>query len=167
VICTTPANIFQKDTQGQSMKNNFYKCNLYIFVFVFLTSACQVFGKRGGEIEKNTQMLSTQRWQLTKLHSSDIELPKLANIPFISFVASTKKVEGFAGCNSFFGRYNQKNQTLTISALGMTRRYCAETSALEFKYENMLGKVTNFKIMKQSLVLFDDNKELATFKAIE
>ncbi len=49
----------------------------------------------------------------------------------------------------------------------MTRRYCAETSALEVQYENMLAKVTNVKIVKHCLVLLADDHVLATFKVTE
>lgn len=154
------------------MKNHYSNRNIYFLVLVIasLTSACQMFSERGSPKElhsNNAQVLTTQRWQLVKLHSSDIKLTTLQGIPFISFIASTHKVEGFAGCNNFFGSYSQKSQSLTVSALGMTRRYCADTSALEFQYENMLAKVTKFQIMKHRLVLLADNKVLATFKAME
>ncbi|NQZ22508.1 MAG: META domain-containing protein [Colwellia sp.] len=154
------------------MKNHYSNRNIYFLVLVIasLTSACQMFSERGSQKElhsNNAQVLTTQRWQLVKLHSSDIKLTTLQGIPFISFIASTHKVEGFAGCNNFFGSYSKKNQSLTVSALGMTRRYCADTSTLEFQYENMLAKVTKFQIMKHRLVLLADNKVLATFKAME
>lgn len=154
------------------MKNHSASSNMYLLVFLiaFLTSACQPISESASKQEiksDNANMLTTQRWQLVKLSSSDIELSSLPDIPFIIFNASTDKVEGFAGCNSFFGSYSRKKQTLTLSALGMTRRYCADTSALEVQYENMLAKVTNFKIVKHRLVLLADNDVLATFKATE
>ena len=154
------------------MKNHYSNRNIYFLVFVIacLTSACQTFSERGSPKElhsNNVQVLTTQRWQLVKLHSSDVKLTTLQGIPFISFIASTHKVAGFAGCNNFFGSYSKKDHSLTVSALGMTRRYCADTSALEVEYENMLAKVTNFKIVKHRLVLLADNDELATFKATE
>jgi len=141
-----------------------------VLVIAFLISACQPISDRGSKNminSDNTNLLTTQRWQLVKLHSSEIELSPLQNIPFIISSAGTDKVEGFAGCNNFFGRYSQKKHSLSIGGLGMTRRYCADTSALEVQYENMLAKVTNFKIEKNRLVLLADNDVLATFEATE
>jgi putative lipoprotein len=154
------------------MKNNYSSHNMYFLVFLtlFFTSACQPMSESASQKEasaNNIDMLTTHRWQLVKLHSSDIELSTLQDKPFITFIGSANKVEGFAGCNNFFGSYSQKEQALTLGALGMTRRYCADTSALEVQYENMLAKVTNFKIMKRNLVLLADDDVLATFKATE
>jgi heat shock protein HslJ len=154
------------------MKSNYSCRNTYLLLFLItlFASACQPMSESASQIEatsNNIDMLTTQRWQLVKLHSSDIELSTLKDKPFITFIGSANKVEGFAGCNNFFGSYSQKDQTLKLSALGMTRRYCADTSTLEFQYENMLAKVTNFKIIKLHLVLLADDDVLATFKATE
>jgi heat shock protein HslJ len=152
------------------MKSYSYrKVSTLVCLIVFLTSACQPVSEKASEHEVNSNninLLTTQRWQLVKLNSPDIELPK-QQIPFIIFIAGDDKVEGFAGCNNFFGSYSQDKQALTLSALGMTRRYCADTAALEAEYENMLGKVTNFKIAEHRLLLLADEDVLATFEATE
>jgi heat shock protein HslJ len=155
------------------MKNYYHKMFILLLLLVLLTSACQSVSERLSETEVNTKintegvhLLISKRWQLAKLYASDVELPK-QQIPFITFTITSDKVQGFAGCNNFFGRYGLNKQTLTFSSLGMTRRYCADTSALETEYENMLGKVTSFKIIEHRLVFLADEEILATFEATE
>lgn len=141
---------------------------LLVLALVSLTMlACQnIAMNTNGEVQKSSRLhLDSFSWQLIELHQQRIEYTEQQKAPTLIFVKATNKVNGFAGCNNFFGTYTEINQQLTLSRLGMTRRYCAEVSALETRYENMLSKVTGFKIDENILQLTVGDAVVAVFKA--
>jgi putative lipoprotein len=76
-----------------------------------------------------------------------------ANISF----TEEGKVQGYGGCNRFFGSYQTAGYMITFSAIASTRRYCQETMAVEDALFMALGKVTRLITSVKGLDLLSED----------
>jgi len=75
--------------------------------------------------------------------------------PFIRFEAEGRVV-GDAGCNRFFGSYEEDGDTLKIGPLGTTRMACIpDMMATEKRFLDALGKAAAFNRQGIHLVISD------------
>ena len=83
-------------------------------------------------------------------------------------IALTKdgNVQGYGGCNRFFGGYQLEGESISFSPIASTRRYCEETMAVEDALFTALGKVTRLKVSEEgfSLLSEDGSTEVAASK---
>ena len=72
-------------------------------------------------------------------------------------------VQGYGGCNRFFGGYRLEGDRISFSPIASTRRYCEETMAVEDALFVALGKVTRLKVSEDgfSLLSEDGSTEVA------
>lgn len=75
------------------------------------------------------------------------------------------RVNGFAGCNSFFGGYTVDGAALRFSELGATRKACATGMELESRYLAALEAVRAYRLTPQGLELRGDTTMVARFTA--
>ena len=66
------------------------------------------------------------------------------------------KVNGFGGCNSFFGTYTHDASKLKFGPLAATRMYCADEMDKESQFFKLLSEVESYTITGQILHLNDD-----------
>lgn len=76
------------------------------------------------------------------------------------------KLNGYGGCNSFFGTYTFDGSGIDIGSIGATRMACPEPQMeLEAKFLLALENAELFEIRANHLLLSDgDGVELAVFK---
>ena len=67
------------------------------------------------------------------------------------------QVQGYGGCNRFFGGYQLKEGQISFSPIASTRRYCDETMAVEDAFFMALGKVTRLKVSMDGLTLLSED----------
>ncbi len=67
------------------------------------------------------------------------------------------QVQGYGGCNRFFGGYRLEGERISFSAIASTRRYCEETMAVEDAFLMALGKVTRLKVSEDGLTLLSED----------
>ena len=84
----------------------------------------------------------------------------------LAFNAADTMVAGRTNCNRFFGKYELKGKELEFGNLGMTRMACPDMQ-YEDAFVKMLDEVDRFEIRGSEMTLFDDDKTLAVFKAVE
>ena len=78
-----------------------------------------------------------------------------ADRPFVQFEAEGRVV-GDAGCNRFFGSYEEDGDTLKIGPLGTTRMACIpDMMATEKRFLDALGKAAAFSRQGIHLVISD------------
>jgi heat shock protein HslJ len=100
-------------------------------------------------------------WKLVRLNGEDVSV----NPPVtLSLDETQKKINGFAGCNRFFGGYELNQSTLKFSGMGSTKMYCQETAATEDQYLKALSEVQSFKSEGEKLQLLADQKIILEFK---
>lgn len=97
----------------------------------------------------NEQLKYTQ-WQLSSVDGLAISPSYNASISFIDAL----QVNGFAGCNKFFGEGQLTDSQLSVSRLGMTRKSCgAELDELEQQLLQTLKQGALVKIELQQLFM--------------
>lgn len=101
----------------------------------------------------NEQLKYTQ-WQLS--HIDGVAIPASFNAS-MSFIEALQ-VNGFAGCNKFFGEGGLEDSRLTVSKLGMARKSCGEElDNFEQQFLNAFKDGAQLKMQDQKLVMQGDN----------
>lgn len=130
---------------GKTMKN------LLILLLVALSISCQT----------PQVPIDTTEWRLVKMYDEDfssIEQPIT-----IQFSAPHKEINGFAGCNRFFGNYELAGAAIKISGMGSTKMFCQDTMIVEDNYFKALGDVESYKLKGDKLFLLKDNSVILEF----
>jgi putative lipoprotein len=84
-----------------------------------------------------------------------IEVPSNAGL-FVRFTGQGK-IEGFGGCNRFFGAYTLVTGRIKVGPLGATRMACPEPiMELEGHFVEALQSATRFAREQANLMFYDD-----------
>lgn len=95
-----------------------------------------------------------QKWKVIKLEG----LSKLEETPSIEFIESENKVNGFAGCNNFFGSFALNGNNLSFGPLGMTRKMCPDMSAENYMVGH-LDQINSYEFSDGTLILKNKNND--------
>ncbi|HPE40570.1 MAG TPA: META domain-containing protein [Bacteroidales bacterium] len=140
------------------MKN---KTKIYsaISIICILAVGCSGLLKKNKVVNK--PLVGTY-WSLEKINQ--IKIPQFGTIPYILF-AESGNFNGIAGCNKYFGTYILNKKTISIENSGATKKMCANME-VEKQYFGALKKEINYyKILGDTLILFERNKEVLRFIA--
>ncbi|WP_055436364.1 META domain-containing protein [Lacinutrix algicola] len=134
-----------------------------ILLFAIILNACGASNQATSNLSNDT-MKSVQETLNGTFTVSEMAVENLTKDLTITFDEANSKVSGFSGCNNFFGTYTTEGNTMKFSALGSTKKMCADKNSnlVESKMMAELGKVTNFKIKGDKLILLDSKTELLT-----
>ncbi len=142
------------------MKNK----TLLLFTVIFMGISmigCSTLLKKNKPLNK--PLIGTF-WSLEKINQNKI--PQIGTIPYILF-SESGNFNGIAGCNKYFGTYILNKKTIAIENSGATKKMCANME-VERLYLGALKKEINYyKIMGDTLILFERNKEVLRFTAKE
>jgi len=100
--------------------------------------------------------LADKEWKVEYLKSDGIQYGIEDKIPTIVF-AEDGKVNGFAGCNNYFGSYDLEGRRLYFEELGSTRMHCKETMELEQAFLKLLGMELRGVFSESKLILSGDD----------
>ncbi|GAB1404613.1 MAG: copper resistance protein NlpE N-terminal domain-containing protein [Lentimicrobiaceae bacterium] len=112
--------------------------------------------------------LTDKRWKLTEINGMPIKDENQEESIYIEFKSGENKVNGFGGCNYYFGDYELKEGSrITFSKVASTMMACPDLS-IEQALFKILQDADNYTIYNNELNL---NKArmapLAKFKAVE
>lgn len=97
-----------------------------------------------------SEQLKYTKWQLSRVDGLAIPASYSASLSFIEAL----QVNGFAGCNKFFGEGQLNDNHLTVNKLGMTRKSCGDKlDEFEQQFLNALKQGVPLQIQDQQLVL--------------
>ena len=97
-----------------------------------------------------SEQLKYTKWQLSRVDGLAIPASYSASLSFIEAL----QVNGFAGCNKFFGEGQLNDNHLTVNKLGMTRKSCGDKlDEFELQFLNALKQGVPLQIQDQQLVL--------------
>ena len=125
-----------------------------------LFAACSDSKITTGSAPAGTNTLIDKKWVLQTIAADTVTLAKN---PFIIFTADNK-VNGFAGCNLFFGAYSQQGQNIKINNLGSTKMACKD-DYIEPKFMQFLEQVDHFAISGDHLIFYKGEFSVITFVA--
>ncbi|WP_404342382.1 META domain-containing protein [Pseudoalteromonas mariniglutinosa] len=112
--------------------------------FALFCMGCSSTGKVTSEHLKYTQ------WQLSKVNGLAIPVSYRASMQFIEAL----QINGFAGCNKFFGEGDLEDSQLTVNKLGMTRKSCGnELDGFEQQLLNTLMQGAAVELKGEQLLL--------------
>ena len=97
-------------------------------------------------------------WDVTGVNNGQQALVSVAeDAGLTATFAPNGDIEGFAGCNTFFGTYTVVGNAITIGPLGTTRMACAseDLNALEQQYLAALQAAATWEIEPHGLTLRD------------
>ena len=103
---------------------------------------------------KESVSLTGVKWVAESLNGKEIKFKEGGSEVFITLESSDKKIFGRAGCNRFFGVYEQNESQLTFSGMGATKMACPD-----------MEDTKSFIIKNDKLTLKDSNNVIAVFKA--
>ena len=110
-------------------------------------------------VEKSSQLLEDQRWNLISFGSTSIAVPKKAYILF-----KEGRYRGYAACNGIGGKYLLEDAMLSLKAGFSTRMACPELD-LEHHYVNRLRRINSYVIKGDILDLRSEGQSLLQFQA--
>jgi heat shock protein HslJ len=127
-----------------------------LLIILLISIAC------GNSIVPTVDPLEGTEWQLVFYRKTQV-------IKGTRITANFKngEINGSAGCNSYFGRYQDEGQNLTIGEIGMTEMYCMEPEGLmdqESTYLKLLAEAQSYEITDGRLIIILSGQETLTFE---
>jgi heat shock protein HslJ len=110
-------------------------------------------------------------WNLTQMISlNGTSLANLTNVEVNTNFTETKEIFGKSGCNRYFGTYNVTRSNLStgsgisISPLGSTMMYCADSMDIEEIFLKILENSKEYRIEDNYLSLSDKGGNVLVFR---
>lgn len=121
------------------------------------------------ESEKNELLMSrltNKKWALTQLSGKAIDNQNEERKPHVIFDAEEDRVHGYAGCNSFFGKYQiEADGTVRFDNIASTKMYCSETMELETAFLQALHNSVKLSLDDHTMQLKDaKDQTIAVFE---
>lgn len=105
-------------------------------------------------------------WVLESLEGKELDRTLFTNdLPSMEINSSTKKVNGFSGCNRFNGSIFQVRELLRFTQLLSTKMAC-EQMGFEDKFLKVLQQSTGYKIKNNRFFLTQSDRVIAIFRKI-
>jgi len=105
----------------------------------------------------STAELFNTYWKLTEIDGEPVVTMPGQREMKLTLHVEENKVNGFGGCNSFFGTFTHDVGTIKFGPLAATRKFCAESMDQESQFFKLLSEVANYTITGQVLLFNDDD----------
>ena len=103
-------------------------------------------------------------WSLVSVNQNKI--PNIGTTPYILF-SESGNYNGVAGCNKYFGTFILNKKTIAIENTGATKKMCANMELEKIYFGALKKEINYYKIMGDTLILFERNKEVLRYIAKE
>jgi heat shock protein HslJ len=107
--------------------------------------------------------LSGLVWKLTMLNNGQQAVSSLPEGIEITAQFKDGRVQGSAGCNTYFADYQVEGEQLTIGNPGSTKMMCSEPEGVmeqEALFLQALGNAVKYEIREQTLTVFGEDGEI-------
>lgn len=138
------------------------KTGCYVFLIVLLAIACKPSHKISKVVGITKATFENTQWALIELNAQAITFE---NKPYLVFAPKSMVVNGFGGCNQLAGSYEFSGQKLKLNNIAATRMFCQETMQTEVAFIQSLQQVNQYLIEGHELLLLQDDKVVARFRA--
>ena len=103
-------------------------------------------------------------WSLVSVNQNKI--PNIGSSPYILF-SESGNYNGVAGCNKYFGTFILNKKTIAIENTGATKKMCANMEIEKLYFGALKKEINYYKIMGDTLVLYERSKEVLRYIAKE
>lgn len=104
-------------------------------------------------------------WRLAELNGEPVQPFSDAREAHILLRDDAPVVRGFGGCNAFTGGYVRDGTALRFEKVAATQSACPHLD-FETAFLDVLGRVTRYRILGETLLLFDETGRVARFRAV-
>ena len=106
--------------------------------------------------------LTDPYWELTVLNGRRMD----DSNAYLNFDAAKKKISGNAGCNSFFGSYSVRSNSIKFSKIGTTKMFCTKPGVMkdENEFIRALSAATRYAVTRKTLSIYEGRKKILEFK---
>ena len=115
--------------------------------------------------QKPDSDLINTRWRLIQLNGNDVEIAESSSDIYMTLRPEENKVNGYAGCNNFFGTYETSERILRFSNIGATKKACPDLD-LETEFLNALQSTEEYRIEGDQLTLYSNSEPIVLFEAL-
>ena len=105
-------------------------------------------------------------WKLREIEGKEITTPQGQQDSHLILSGDNSNVQGFAGCNSFFGQYFNQGEVLTFSGMGSTMMACPQGMDTDVAFLQALSETNRAVIEGMFLQLYVADRLLARLEAI-
>lgn len=135
------------------------------FIFLPITFSILFFaGCSSGSSTAN--MLLHDIWALESIEGEKFVIDEtVKNLPVLEIYLKEERVHGNTSCNTIDGKIKVDESEIKFYDLITTEMACPGN--IEQRFLSALSKVTDYKIEKLRLYLFDDKNEILVFKKID
>lgn len=111
--------------------------------------------------------LKNKRWKLVQIAGTTIEVTeKFDSDPYLTFSTMTDKVRGSGGCNRFGAVYELSDNSISISGLARTKKYCEGAMNVEDPFMRELATVDGYEVVGDAMWLKRGGKKVMKFEAL-
>lgn len=103
--------------------------------------------------------LANTTWELQMISQDGKQLVVSETVPTLTFTEKGE-VNGFAGCNQYFGAYKVDENGISIMPSGSTKAFCQDVMELEDAFLRGLADVKNYTLTENSLELNANTRNL-------
>lgn len=142
-------------------------------LFISLVMMSCTCSKKQQANETVLEFSSADVWQLTHIRGSKVTYSNSEPVT-IQFNTESGTINGFAGCNRFFGNYINKvadtpesgtQGEISFTGVGATKMMCPEAEMrIEDKFLPLIEKSTRYSLSKYTLVIYQKDKEVMRFE---
>ncbi|MEA2111027.1 MAG: META domain-containing protein [Campylobacterota bacterium] len=135
------------------------------FLYLFIMFSFNALAASEKQTVTPDVTLTNTYWKLVDIDTKVITRSEKLREPYF-MLKEQNQLNGFTGCNRFFGSYTTQDNNINFSGVGMTRMMCQETMELERSFSKVIQEATHFKIQGEKLQLFNNTKLIASFRAV-
>jgi len=134
---------------------------LFFLISFFLSLQVMANNNNSDEANKSDENASSSAellntyWRLTEIDGVPVVTKQEQREMKLTLRVEENKVNGFGGCNSFFGTYTHDVHALKFGPLAATRKFCADRMDQESQFFKLLSETTSYTINGQELHLID------------
>jgi heat shock protein HslJ len=133
----------------------------WIIAFVCLTLiSCK---NQSSSQQKPDASLTNTRWKMVELNGKPVVTAEKDLV--MTLRPEGNKIDGFAGCNGFFGQYTIDKNVIKAGELVSTRMMCPQIE-VENQFMNILRSNPEYRIKGDTLELLSAGKVAAKFEAL-
>ena len=160
------------------MKNTARYLTVLCLIALALTTCGKVTGNTSGsedtsktpglEGTSNTAALAGSKWMLLSYGTPGSPQAVMNGTKITLEFDAEGGVSGSAGCNTYFGSYEVKGETLSVGGIGITEMYCMSPEGVmeqETAYAELLPSAGRFEIQDGQLRITGAGGQILVFNA--
>jgi len=113
------------------------------------------------------EYLVNNNWELESINGKNITDLPVEKAPTLNINLLENKVNGFAGCNTFFGAVEMKKERLEFGNIGLTKKICKDNTIEATMVKALNDPAQKHALTKDGKLLMKDSKQTFIFKPVK